>query len=137
MTQLAFIIAGSEATGGAGIQADLRTYQQLGVYGVGTVTCLVSFDPNNDWAHRFVPVDPQVIADQIEAATGTHDLDVVLQADQGAQGLPEPGVVIGQQHSYSIDHDIRLLSGNTHRLLPCERRRAPTNSSVGICSLAA
>ncbi len=77
MTQLAFIIAGSEATGGAGIQADLRTYQQLGVYGVGTITCLVSFDPNKDWAHRFVPVEPQVIADQIEAATSTHDLDVV------------------------------------------------------------
>ena len=77
MTQLALIIAGSEATGGAGIQADLRTYQQLGVYGVGTITCVVSFDPNNDWAHRFVPVDPQVIADQIEAATATHDLDVV------------------------------------------------------------
>ncbi len=77
MTQLAFIIAGSEATGGAGIQADLRTFQQLGVYGLGTVTCIVSFDPNNEWAHRFVPVDPQVIADQIEAATSTHDLDVV------------------------------------------------------------
>ncbi len=77
MTQLALIVAGSEATGGAGIQADLRTYQQLGVYGVGTITCIVSFDPSNDWAHRFVPVDPQVIADQIEAATSTHDLDVV------------------------------------------------------------
>ncbi|WP_413451353.1 bifunctional hydroxymethylpyrimidine kinase/phosphomethylpyrimidine kinase [Georgenia phoenicis] len=77
MTQLALVIAGSEATGGAGIQADIRTYQQLGVYGVGTITCIVSFDPNNDWGHRFVPVDPQVIADQIEAATATHDLDVV------------------------------------------------------------
>ena len=77
MTQLALIIAGSEATGGAGIQADLRTYQQLGVYGMGAITCIVSFDPSNDWAHRFVPVDPQVIADQIEAATSAHELDVV------------------------------------------------------------
>jgi pyridoxine kinase len=74
---LAYVVAGSEATGGAGIQADLKTFQQLGAYGVGTLTCIVSFDPQNDWGHRFVPVDPQVIADQIEAATGTHDLDVV------------------------------------------------------------
>jgi pyridoxine kinase len=74
---LAYVIAGSEATGGAGIQADLKTFQQLGVYGVGTLTCIVSFDPKNGWAHRFVPVDPQVIADQFEAATATHDLDVV------------------------------------------------------------
>lgn len=74
---LAYVVAGSEATGGAGIQADLKTFQQLGAYGVGTLTCIVSFDPKNDWGHRFVPVDPQVIADQIEAATATHDLDVV------------------------------------------------------------
>ncbi|MCK0117312.1 hydroxymethylpyrimidine/phosphomethylpyrimidine kinase [Isoptericola sp. S6320L] len=74
---LAYVIAGSEATGGAGIQADLKTFQQLGTYGVGTLTCIVSFDPENDWGHRFVPVEPQVIADQFEAATATHDLDVV------------------------------------------------------------
>jgi len=74
---LAYVIAGSEATGGAGIQADLKTFQQLGVYGVGTLTCIVSFDPKHGWGHRFVPVDAQVIADQFEAATSTHALDVV------------------------------------------------------------
>jgi pyridoxine kinase len=74
---LAYVIAGSEATGGAGIQVDLKTFQQLGVYGVGTLTCIVSFDPKNGWAHRFVPVDPQVIADQIEAATSAHALRTV------------------------------------------------------------
>lgn len=77
VTSLAYVIAGSEATGGAGIQADLKTFQKLGVYGLGALTCIVSFDPKNGWAHRFVPVDPQVIADQIEAATATHQLDVV------------------------------------------------------------
>ncbi len=57
---------------------DLKTFQQLGVYGVGTTTCIVSFDPENNWGgHRFVPIDPQVIADQIQAATAAHDLDVV------------------------------------------------------------
>ena len=74
---LAYVIAGSEATGGAGIQVDLKTFQQLGVYGVGTLTCIVSFDPKDSWSHRFVPVDPQVIADQIEAATSAHRLRTV------------------------------------------------------------
>ena len=77
MTNRAYVIAGSEATGGAGIQADLKAFQELGVYGVGTITCIVSFDPANSWGHRFVPVDPGVIADKIEAATYCHDLDVV------------------------------------------------------------
>ncbi|SJM67871.1 PfkB family carbohydrate kinase [Gulosibacter sp. 10] len=62
-----YVIAGSEATGGAGCQADLRTLQQLGVYGACTLTCIVSFDPKDGWNHRFVPVDAQVIRDQAEA----------------------------------------------------------------------
>ncbi|UFU03540.1 hydroxymethylpyrimidine/phosphomethylpyrimidine kinase [Ruania suaedae] len=73
----AYVIAGSEATGGAGIQADLRTFQALGAYGFGTLTCIVSFDPANNWAHRFVPVDPQVIADQIEVGLACHAPEVV------------------------------------------------------------
>ncbi|GAA3967608.1 bifunctional hydroxymethylpyrimidine kinase/phosphomethylpyrimidine kinase [Gordonia caeni] len=77
MVDLAYVIAGSEATGGAGLQADLKTFQELGVYGVGTITCIVSFDPKDGWRHRFVPIAPDVIADQIEAATAAHDLDVV------------------------------------------------------------
>ncbi|MDV2475933.1 bifunctional hydroxymethylpyrimidine kinase/phosphomethylpyrimidine kinase [Rhodococcus zopfii] len=77
MVDLAFVIAGSEATGGAGLQVDLKTFQQLGVYGVGTTTCIVSFDPENNWGHRFFPVPAEVIADQIQAATAAHDLAVV------------------------------------------------------------
>ncbi|GAA3711511.1 hydroxymethylpyrimidine/phosphomethylpyrimidine kinase [Zhihengliuella alba] len=60
-------IAGSEATGGAGAQADLKTFQQLGTYGIVALTCIVSFDPKESWNHRFVPVEPGVIADQLEA----------------------------------------------------------------------
>ncbi|MCC2315526.1 bifunctional hydroxymethylpyrimidine kinase/phosphomethylpyrimidine kinase [Cellulomonas xiejunii] len=77
MVDLAYVIAGSEATGGAGIQADLRTFQSLGAFGLGTVTCIVSFDPANDWGHRFFPVPADVIAAQIEAATAAYALDVV------------------------------------------------------------
>lgn len=77
MVDLAYVIAGSEATGGAGIQADLRTFQQLGAFGLGTLTCIVSFDPADDWNHRFFPVPAEVIAQQMEAATAAHDLDVV------------------------------------------------------------
>ena len=77
MVDLAYVIAGSEATGGAGLQVDLKTFQALDVYGVATTTCIVSFDPKNNWGHRFVPIAPDVIADQIEAATAAHDLDVV------------------------------------------------------------
>jgi pyridoxine kinase len=65
-------IAGSEATGGAGAQADLKTFQELGVFGIANLTCIVSFDPKDSWNHRFVPVDQQVIADQLEATAAAY-----------------------------------------------------------------
>ncbi|MFC5369357.1 bifunctional hydroxymethylpyrimidine kinase/phosphomethylpyrimidine kinase [Arcanobacterium bovis] len=86
MVTFAYTIAGSEATGGAGFQVDLKTFHELGTYGMGALTCIVSFDPKNNWAHRFVPVDPQVIRDQIEAATKAQDLDTVKI---GMLGHPE------------------------------------------------
>ncbi|MEV7474815.1 hydroxymethylpyrimidine/phosphomethylpyrimidine kinase [Pseudarthrobacter oxydans] len=76
-------IAGSEATGGAGAQADLKTFQELGVFGIANLTCIVSFDPNDNWNHRFVPVDQQVIADQLEATTAAYGL--------ASDGQPLPG----------------------------------------------
>lgn len=69
---IALAIAGSEASGGAGAQTDLKTFHQLGVFGCTALTCIVSMDPKNNWDHRFVPVDPQVIADQIEACATVH-----------------------------------------------------------------
>lgn len=70
-------IAGSEATGGAGAQADLKTFQELGTYGIAALTCIVSFDPKDNWNHRFVPVDAQVISDQLEAIQTAYDLNTV------------------------------------------------------------
>lgn len=86
MVHVALAIAGSEATGGAGAQTDLKTFHQLGTFGTTALTCIVSFDPKDGWAHRFVPVDPQVIRDQIEATTAAHDIEVVKI---GMLGTPE------------------------------------------------
>ncbi|MFY9263075.1 MAG: bifunctional hydroxymethylpyrimidine kinase/phosphomethylpyrimidine kinase [Actinomycetaceae bacterium] len=89
----AYTIAGSEATGGAGFQVDLKTFHELGLYGMGALTCIVSFDPKDNWNHRFVPVPAQIIADQIEAATGSQDLDTVKV---GMLGHPETIEVVSQ-----------------------------------------
>ena len=76
-TPIAMTIAGSEATGGAGAQADLKTFQALGVYGCLALTCIVSFDPKNGWAHRLTPMDQQTLQDQLEVNTTVYDLDAV------------------------------------------------------------
>lgn len=85
---IALTIAGSEATGGAGAQADLKTFQQLGVFGIAALTCIVSFDPKQNWNHRFVPVEAQVIADQLEAITTAYQPDQLDTVKIGMLGTP-------------------------------------------------
>lgn len=85
-TQQVLAIGGNEATGGAGIAADLRTLQAHGVFGSATLTCIVSFDPAQNWDHRFVAVEPQVIADQLEVTLATFTVPVVKI---GMLGTPE------------------------------------------------
>lgn len=86
---LALTIAGSEATGGAGAQADLRTFQAMDVFGVMALTCIVSFDPKAAWSHRFVPVEPQVLTDQLEAITAAYPPEQLSAAKIGMLGTPD------------------------------------------------
>ena len=56
-------IAGSDCSAGAGIQADLKTFQHFHVHGLTAVTCVVSETANIVRAVHPVPVD--IVADQI------------------------------------------------------------------------
>lgn len=49
-------IAGSDTSGGAGIQADLKTFQELGVYGMTAINVIATMDPENNWRHSVFPL---------------------------------------------------------------------------------
>jgi hydroxymethylpyrimidine/phosphomethylpyrimidine kinase len=59
---VALTIAGSDCSAGAGIQADLKTFQHFGVHGLTSVTCIVSETANVVRAVH--PVPPEIVADQ-------------------------------------------------------------------------
>ena len=44
----ALTIAGSDTSGGAGMEADIKTMEELGVYGMPALTCIVTMHPAGD-----------------------------------------------------------------------------------------
>src|SRR5262249_13209612 len=72
MVPVALTIAGSDSGGGAGIQADLRTFAAFDVYGASVVTALTA--PNTRGVRAIAAVEPAFVAAQIDAVLD--DLDV-------------------------------------------------------------
>ena len=68
-------IAGVDPSGGAGIFADLKTFQAIGVYGTGIVTALTSQNPYEFFSTQ--PVSPEYIEEQIDSVMDAYDVEFV------------------------------------------------------------
>jgi len=71
----ALTIAGTDSGGGAGIQADLKTFAALGVFGFSAITEVIA--QNSSRVLRAAPVDPSIVAAQIEAVALERKPDAV------------------------------------------------------------
>lgn len=74
-TPIAVTMAGSDSGGGAGIQADLKTFSALGVYGASVITALTAQNTRGVSAIHDVP--PAFIAAQIDAVLSDLAVDAV------------------------------------------------------------
>jgi hydroxymethylpyrimidine/phosphomethylpyrimidine kinase len=75
MTAIAVTIAGSDSSGGAGIQADLKTFSALGVYGASVIAALTAQNTQGVSAIHDVP--PDFITAQIDAVFSDLAVDAV------------------------------------------------------------
>jgi hydroxymethylpyrimidine/phosphomethylpyrimidine kinase len=71
----ALTIAGSDSGGGAGIQADLKTFSALGCFGMSAVTALTA--QNTRVVTGIFPVPPEFIGQQIDAVMADIGVDAV------------------------------------------------------------
>ena len=63
------IIAGSDSSGGAGIQADIKTVTSLGCYAMTAITAVTA--QNTTGVKSIVPIKPKEISKQIEFSAKT------------------------------------------------------------------
>ena len=63
-------IAGSDTSAGAGMQADLKTFQELDTYGMVALAAVVTMDPKT-WSHDVTPLPFDLFNKQLETAIWT------------------------------------------------------------------
>lgn len=71
----ALTVAGSDSGGGAGIQADLKTFQELGVFGMSVLTALTA--QNTNGVHGVFAVPQEFVAQQMDAVLSDLGTDAV------------------------------------------------------------
>ena len=111
-------IAGSDSGGGAGIQADLKTFSSLGVYGATAITAITA--QNTQGVHSQFALPPQMVYDQIIAVM--EDIHPSVIKIGMLSNLQVATVVADALERYSIPIilDPVMVSSSGHRLLSAE-----------------
>ena len=111
-------IAGSDSSGGAGIQADLKTFSALGVYGATAITAITA--QNTLGVHSQQAIDAQMVYDQIIAV-----IDDLHPSHVKIGMLSNEDIVIAvadalSRYNLPIILDPVIVSSSGHRLLSIE-----------------
>jgi hydroxymethylpyrimidine/phosphomethylpyrimidine kinase len=123
---IALTIAGSDSSGGAGIQADLKTFAALGVYGASVITALTAQNTQGVTGIHHVPAD--FVTAQIDAVFVDLDVRAVkigMVAERAAIDVIVAGLLRWTPANVVLDPVMVATSGD--RLLPPEAVEALRN----------
>ncbi|CAN5586826.1 bifunctional hydroxymethylpyrimidine kinase/phosphomethylpyrimidine kinase [soil metagenome] len=110
---IALTVAGSDSGGGAGIQADLKTFHQLGVYGTSVVTAITA--QNTVGVSRWEAVAAEMVRAQLDAvATDLRPraFKTGMLADAGIVSAVAAGAREHELHGYVLDPVMVATSGD-------------------------
>jgi hydroxymethylpyrimidine/phosphomethylpyrimidine kinase len=116
MSERVLTIAGSDPSGGAGIQADLKTFSALGGYGMAVLTGLTA---QNTLGVRSVhPVPPRFVAEQLDAVFDDVHVDAVKIGMLGTAGVIHAVAdVLAVRRPPYVVLDPVMVAKSGHRLL--------------------
>ena len=119
MTPIALTIAGSDSSGGAGIQADLKTFAALGVHGGSVLTALTA--QNTQGVTGIHDVPPGFIAAQIDAVfADLHVGAVKIGMVSGAAAIEAVGAGLARHQAKNVVLDPVMVATSGAALLATE-----------------
>lgn len=112
-------LAGSDTSGGAGIQADLKTFQEHGTYGMNALTSIVAMDPNDSWKHNVFAIDGTAVDKQLECAFSV-GIDAMKTGMLGSVEIVELGAKYIDQYGLKnvVIDPVMVCKGEDEVLLP-------------------
>jgi hydroxymethylpyrimidine/phosphomethylpyrimidine kinase len=109
-------IAGSDSGGGAGIQADLKTFSALGVFGMTAITAVTIQNTRGVSGYEALP--PQVVADQIRAVVTDIGVDAAKTGMLASAPIVEAvAEAVAEMAVPNLVVDPVAVSKHGHRLL--------------------
>jgi hydroxymethylpyrimidine/phosphomethylpyrimidine kinase len=122
MPSVALTIAGSDPSGGAGIQADLKTFHQFGVYGEAVLTLLTV--QNTQAVSLVHTLDPALITAQIQAVVADIPPAAAKTGALGTVEIIEAVAVLAESFDFPLVVDPVMISKHGARLLAPEAETA-------------
>jgi hydroxymethylpyrimidine/phosphomethylpyrimidine kinase len=133
MAPIALTIAGSDPSGGAGIQADLKTFHQLGVYGQAVITLITV--QNSLRFSRVELLPPDLVAEQIAALLEDCPPAAAKTGALGSAAIVEAVARIAASFGFPLVVDPVMISKHGGRLLPPDTVDAVLNHLLPVAAL--
>ena len=102
---VALTIAGSDSGGGAGIQADLKTFHRFGVYGTSALTLVTAQNTTGVREVRLLP--PALVGSQISAVAEDFEVRAVKTGALGSEACIELVATAIGEHGSRTSWSIR------------------------------
>lgn len=127
-------IAGSDSGGGAGIQADLKTFHQFGVFGASAITAITA--QNTLGVRAWEPVSPELLREQIDVVAADLRPEAVKTGMLGTAELIRVVAAALRRHelkNYVLDPVMVATSGDM--LIAADGARAIKHDLVPLAAL--